>query len=215
MRSPNVVAAVLLLGALAGCQDPEVPSRAQPYEFRLSPADPVFRWPSDDLPVRFWVEPSGALPEYVTTGMVSWARQFLYGEFWGELVSDSLAADILVSYLDEAPPDAPLTDDPPQQVCTGTTTIPLPQRDVEGRLRFPEPITISVRWFSADPTDIANCLQRVVAHEIGHALGIFAHSPNAGDLMAIPVVAREPSRSDRSTAQLLYHSVSDILPYRP
>jgi len=215
MRSSSVATAVLLLaGALAGCQEPDVPERTQPYEFRLSPADPVFRWPVG-VPVRFWAEPSGALPEYVTTGMLSWANQFLYGEFYGELASDSLSADVLVSYQGGAPPDAPLTDDPPVQVCTGVTTIPTTQRDEDGRLRYTEPIRISVRWFSADPSDIANCLQRVVAHEMGHALGIFSHSPTATDLMALPVVVREPSRADRSTVQLLYHTVPNILPYQP
>jgi predicted Zn-dependent protease len=70
-----------------------------------------------------------------------------------------------------------------------------------------------VRWFAGfTPTDIANCLARVTAHEIGHSIGLFQHSNNPGDLMfGVPAV-RAPSPRDRSTAQVLYHTKATLVP---
>jgi predicted Zn-dependent protease len=43
-------------------------------------------------------------------------------------------------------------------------------------------------------------------HEIGHALGIFTHSPDPEDLMYADPVVSTISRRDRSTAELAYHT---------
>jgi len=206
---------VAVLVGLAGCQSVESPNRPAPYEFRASPTDPIFHFPSSQLPVRFWAEPTGALPEYVELGMEMWAAQFLYGEFWGVLVADSLQADIIVRMPGTPPPDAPLTDDPAVQTCDGVTHIPEFGDDGTGQLRFDARIDIEMGWFSGQPSDIANCLARVTAHEIGHAMGIFNHSFVPNDLMAIPVTARQPTARDASTIQTLYHIETDILPFQP
>ena len=207
--------AFAVLAGLAGCQSVESPNRPEPYEFRASPTDPIFHFPSSQLPVRFWAEPIGALPEYVELGMQTWAAQFLYGEFWGALVGDSLQADVIVRMPGPPPPNAPLTDEPPVQTCDGITRIPDFVDDGSGQLRFEARIDIEMGWFSGEPSDIANCLARVTAHEIGHAIGIFNHSFDQNDLMAIPVTARRPTARDASTIQTLYHIQTDILPFQP
>jgi hypothetical protein len=211
-RSLPVLAGLLMLAA---CDPVGSPNREDPYDFRIVPTDPVFHWPSTDEPVRFWVQPGGALGEYTEAGLRTWEGQFLYREFWGAVVADSLAADILVRWNRDPPPEAPLTEDPPVQVCSGTTSIPPVDTLTTGELRYGGRIEIRMTWFPAESTDVANCLARVTAHEIGHALGIFSHSPDQNDLMAVPVVVREPSGSDRATIQTLYHIPSDIQPFTP
>jgi hypothetical protein len=211
-RSLPVLAGLLLLAA---CDPVGSPIREDPYDFRLAPMEPVFHWPSIDEPVRFWAQSGGGLSDYVAAGILSWERQFLYREFLGALVTDSLVADILVRWNREPALEAPQTDDPPVQVCSGATSIPPVDTLTTGEFRYTGRIEIRMTWFAAEPSDIANCLARVTAHELGHALGIFSHSPDPNDLMAVPVVVREPSGSDRATIQTLYHIPSDIQPFTP
>ncbi len=210
-RSVAALAALLLLGA---CDSPNAPDRSSFYDFRLSPSDPVFHWPATALPVRFYADQVGALPEYVALGVRMWERQFLYGEFRGELVSDSADADVILSLQGSAPPDGPLTDDPPVTSCTGVTSVPPTTELGSGQLVYTERFQVQLQWFSrGSPSDIANCLARVTAHEIGHTLGVFNHSPTPDDLMARSPTAREPTARDRATVQILYHVRSDILPF--
>jgi hypothetical protein len=196
-RSLPVLAGLLLLAA---CDPVGSPIREDPYDFRLAPTEPVFHWPSIDEPVRFWAQSGGGLSDYVAAGILSWERQFLYREFLGALVTDSLVADILVRWNREPALEAPQTDDPPVQVCSGATSIPPVDTLTTGEFRYTGRIEIRMTWFAAEPSDIANCLARVTAQN---------------DLMAVPVVVREPSGSDRATIQTLYHIPSDIQPFTP
>jgi predicted Zn-dependent protease len=215
MRGPS--AALLIVTAavqLTACDTPGTPLRLAPYEFRLAGTDSVFHWPPSSLPVRYYVEPVGQLPEYVASGIVTWQQQFLYGEFRGERVLDSALADVVIQLIGSPPPDAPLTNDPPRIVCEGVTLVP-PRVDAGlAKPQFESRLQIELRWFSGpEPSDIVNCLARVTTHEIGHSLGIFAHSADPVDLMFGQPQVSTPSLRDRATVQTLYHVPSDILPW--
>jgi predicted Zn-dependent protease len=176
----------------------------------------VFRWPATSLPIKVFAEPVGQLPQYASDGLRAWQRQFLYGEFRATLVADSSTADLLVVLTGNPPPDTPLTDDPPRFVCEGVTFVPPRVVDGSGQLRFTSRMQIEVRAFpGADPTDAVNCLARVTTHEIGHALGIFAHSNDPFDLMFDAPTVTTPSLRDQATIQLLYHTRADVLPWDP
>jgi predicted Zn-dependent protease len=193
--------------ALAGCTVTE-PSRPDPYDFRLQPDNVVFHWPAERLPVQYYAQSIDPLRQYVQAGLDLWQSQFLYGEFSGELTNDSAHADVVVVLQGGPPPAATLTNDPPVNACDGSTSASLADSShLAGAIR------IQVRWFSGfQASDIANCLARVTAHELGHSLGLLEHSPQNTDLMfAVPIV-REPSDRDRSTVLSLYHTRSDILP---
>jgi predicted Zn-dependent protease len=69
------------------------------------------------------------------------------------------------------------------------------------------PIRIYVdQRFATGSPGIDECLALTTTHEIGHALGIFTHSPDPQDLMYADPVVSAISRRDRSTAELAYHT---------
>lgn len=203
--------------AIMACEGPSEPVRVTDlYEFRLAGTDLAFHWTPDHLPVRFYADPAGRIPEYVELGIRRWERQFLYGEFRGVRVPDSAAADVIIDLQGDAPPDVPLTDAPPRVSCEGVTIVPPIEGDSVQGFRFDQRLRIAMWWYAGEAAeDVVNCLARVTVHEIGHALGIFAHSPNRDDLMYTRPEVTAPSLRDRATIQVLYHTPSDIRPYRP
>ena len=207
-RTPrNLVSAVVTLIAVAGCEV-TAPNRSDFYAFQLQPENLVFSWPADRLPVTYFAQSIGALPDYVNRALGLWESQFLYGEFEGALTSDSAAADVRVTIEGGAPPPAALNSDAPVIACDGSTSAFLGTGN-----QLAGPILIHVRWFAGfQPADIANCLARVTAHEIGHSLGLFQHSTRTTDLMFGVPGAREPSVRDRSSVEVLYHTQSTLKP---
>lgn len=202
--------------AAAACEAPEAPVRPTPYDFRLFKSDTVFHWPEDRMPVRVYAEPVGRMVEDVAAGLQQWQRQFLYGELSTVMVTDPADADVLVFLDGPVPPDVPPSDDPPRAVCGGYTALPPRDIDGSGNARFTDRLQISVSWsVGEDPTDVVNCLQRVIAHELGHALGIFDHSADPFDLMHPEPSVTLPSPRDQSTILTLYHLPTDILPWEP
>ena len=206
MRASRVVPLLLVLAA---CNGLTMPDRTGGYSFQHTTGF-IFHWPVNRLPVRYWVAPaSGSMPAYVVEGISAWRDQFLYGEFDGVLVADSTSADVVVHVSPDDPPDGTLNDNPPElRACDGVTTF-----DVTPDNHLTGPIAILVRWnngFSAD--QIANCLERVTVHEVGHSLGIFRHSSDSLDLMAPNPLVRYPTINDRNTVERLYHTVPDVAP---
>ena len=214
--------AFLLVCLLVGCSDILTPSRTPRYLSDL--AGEVFRWPSDRLPVRYFADTRGMMPELVSGSLQSWEKQFLYGEFKATLVGDSSAADVLVLWQDSVPPDVPpdtvgavgACDGLTQYIIDSTAALSGPRSGTAGGeppLTMVEPIRVHLRvrpGFSE--AQVAACMPRVAAHEMGHTIGILTHSPANTDLMWGTPITDTPTHRDRNTAQVLYHTAPTIAP---
>jgi predicted Zn-dependent protease len=198
-----------LLGA--ACSEPVYPDHAPAYPF-TDPAGAIFRWPAARLPVRFYSDPRGSLPALVARGVDLWEKQFLYGEFSGILVEDSGTADVIVVWEDSVPPPAAPDPGPPVFACGGVTQVSLDSANSALSEPFHVSLAIITRaTYSAG--QVQACLQRTTVHELGHALGLFQHSPDSlNDIMASPPLVPVPSDGDRRTIQTLYHTVPTLAP---
>jgi predicted Zn-dependent protease len=192
---------------LLSCTDVSAPSRSSAYEWRriAGPDTLSFHWPQSRLPVRFWAEDTLNLPVHVQHGIDQWEAAFLYGEFRGELVSDSSVADVIVTSGIAPKGGFSVTrlESLMAPECQGATDIEL---DATGlQLLPPMRVYVDPRFAPAAP-GVDACIALTTTHELGHSLGIFAHSPNVGDIMFADPVVAELGPRDRATAELAYHT---------
>lgn len=219
--SRQVALGLAALTALA-CGDIAAPVRDDLYEWRLeAPSIPgpgldtlSFHWDKADLPVRVWVEDNDDLPRHIGRAIDTWEAAFLYREFQATLVSDSNTADVVVR---AGSPDTPKLrakrlHSALAPECAGATDLDI---DVANReLRLPIRVFIDPRSLPDDP-GIEPCLALTSIHEMGHALGIFAHSPDPEDIMYSDPEVDLPSDRDRRTVEAVYHTPSTLEAVRP
>lgn len=207
------------LAAMA-CGDIAAPTRGDLFEWRLeAPSVPgpgldtlSFHWSRDELPVRFWVEDASDLPGHVARAIEVWESAFLYGEFGGTVVTDSTTADVIVrgGTPDEKLGAVRLHSVAPE--CAGATDLDI---DVASReLRLPIRVFVDPRSLPDDP-GIERCLALTSIHELGHALGILAHSDDPDDIMFTDPEVDLPSNRDRRTAEAAYHTPANLQAVRP
>jgi hypothetical protein len=213
MQLPDHLPILIVLGgavAALACADIASPSRADRYEWRRIVATGPgttdtfsFHWPRSRLPVRIWVEDTLSLPSHAQAGIERWKAAFLYGEFDAVIVHDSGTADVVVRA--ESPVKGGfnvirLASTAPE--CEGGTDFDLPGGSTE--LQPPVRVFVNPRFDPATP-GVDECLALTTTHELGHAIGIFAHSPVASDIMFGDPVVSELSARDRATAEAAYH----------
>ena len=201
--------ALLLLGTVLGaCSDPTIPVRSAAYAFDLG--GDVFHWPTTppQRDMKLWVDPRGALPRLAQQGLDQWEAQFLYGEFRGIIVADSLDADVLLKWGSAVPPDVPPDTGPPVNACNGVTVI-----STDSTNTLDDYIRAEVNLSgSFTPEQVAACVVRVTLHELGHAIGLLRHSSDSADLMYPSPKVAAPSDRDRRTVEVLYHTAPTIFP---
>jgi hypothetical protein len=206
------ILSILMAGAGISCADIASPTRSNAYEWRLitptgaGTADTLsFHWPRSRLPVKVWAQDTLNLPAHTEAGIAQWKAGFLYGEFDAVLVSDSNVADVMVSAGSAIKGGFSVTrlESMLAPQCEGGTDfdLPLGSREIQPPVR----IFINLRVVPTAP-DVEQCLALTTTHELGHAIGIFAHSTLATDLMYADPAVPGPSERDRATAELVYHT---------
>jgi predicted Zn-dependent protease len=217
----KVAHVALLAVAAAACNDPAIPDRAGVYAFAdtsiigVDTTIYLFHWPATRLPVRFWADPRSNMRFLVARAVQIWEDQFLYGEFRGTLVADSTTADVIVTWPDSVPPDVPPDTAAAPNSCGGVTSFAY-----DTALLGPVHVELTVFAFgAATPGQVQSCLRRVAIHEIGHALGLGfpsnRHSSFDEDIMFGSPIVNYPSRFDRRTVEVLYHSTPTVGPPPP
>jgi hypothetical protein len=206
-----------LVVAGAACGDIATPLRNDFYEWRLivpaasgSGNDSLsFHWPKERLPVRIWVEDAASLPVNVPAGIAAWRRAFLYNEFDATIVGDSATADVIVRA--GAAPGTQFSRTRLHSAlalaCAGATDLDI--SDDHNELRLPVRVFIDPRSEPNAP-DLPACLALTTTHELGHALGIWEHSPAPTDLMFADPMVDAPSERDLATAEQIYHVPSNV-----
>ena len=191
----------------AACFEPDATS----YAFHV-PYDTTrwFRWPSNQYPVRVYAENSGDLQVNTDSAIAVWLHAFRCGELSMVRWTDSTGADVVIRnppIQPAAPPAFHLAAGDSTNGCRGRTDVDTISADTIMR-----PIHSYVWPLGADSAATASCYHFVTAHELGHALGLFMHSTDPGDLMYTYPHRRVVSVNDRYTIQILYHSISPMVP---
>jgi len=199
---------VVAVVAAVACKDSTVneclESGATAYHVN-APGDTtvVFRWPASFMPVRYYAKDTLALDANTNAALQLWTNAFRCGEVSTVRVTDSTLADVIVRHtasMPAIPAGATVMAADSAGTCGGRTDFFL---DSLGRLV--RPMHAYVWPVGTDPVAIAACFRFTTSHEIGHSLGLFEHSPDAGDIMYTVPRRSTLSINDRFTIQLLYH----------
>jgi predicted Zn-dependent protease len=202
----------LLLAGLA-CSDSTAVDRSDRYDWWIVDGTDTltFHWQSAELPVRIWVEDSANLAAQINRGIGLWQNTLGTSAYRAVTVTDSTTADVIVRV-------APILASPPPAgagraapACQGVTLVDT----VATRFQLAIPVRINIEFLAAPSSDSAQaCLQRVAAHELGHSLGLFQHSPNDQDLMFSVPIVDAPSTRDANTVITLYSTPRTMVPIR-
>jgi predicted Zn-dependent protease len=188
-----------LLAWATACDVAAPPERPTPYEFtiRLDDGFPlVFRWPAGSLPVRVWADPALYLDGHAAEALALWEAGILYAEFSGTMVQDSTAADILIRLGEPEPPG------PANRPCRSWTFIDV---GLDTAIILPFRTVIAPRTGTSSE-NLHTCMRQAVAHELGHAFGLFLESDDPADLMYPWPSPDGLSARDVATLEALYHT---------
>jgi predicted Zn-dependent protease len=197
--------------ALLSCADIAAPNRNIAYEWRrIVPTATVpdtlsFHWPQSTLPVRIWADDTLNLPAHVQHGIAQWEAAFLYGELRAVVVSDSSVADVIVTsgLAPKGGFSVTRLESLMAPECQGATDVELAASGLE--ILPPIRVYVDPRFAPSSP-GVDECMALTTTHELGHSLGIFAHSLDPNDIMYANPVVSVLSPGDRATAELAYHT---------
>lgn len=205
--------------ALAGCDAPTVPEDTFAYDPRLG-GQLVYHWPIGAT-ISVFVDPAGApadadLRAAVLDAFDAWEAVVYYRDFTFRLVEDPAEAQVIFHHR-----DAPFLVD--VSACAypgsgaGGVTFFCPTED--GRefdvlpllTGGPGKVKMDVRL---DRTRVSSAEQfrALVIHEMGHVVGIGAHSPDPNDLLYFNIGPSAPSERDARTLRWVLRQPVDIRP---
>lgn len=212
----------LVAGAFAvfACGEGAGPDRVEPYDWQLlMPFDSAgfridtlaFHWPPPSVPVKIWVENQSGLPGHITAGITLWKDAFSGGAWNAVITGDSTTADIIVRHLPAGSAPSSARRAARRLSCEGATDVDT----LATRFQLRLPMRVYVYPSVPGAPDINECLAIASAHELGHALGILQHSPDAADIMFATPTATAPTDRDLASARAVYQAPADMVPVRP
>jgi predicted Zn-dependent protease len=211
----------VLVGA---CDAPSIPVVASGYDPEsLVPF--IYHW-SAGHDIAIYVDttdatPDADLPGSVQGAIAAWEPVGRLGEVRLHTVTDVHAADVIVHFMnvrrliispdDPNNPGTSLCD--PQDTGSGFTWICVTSDLHAVEFLFTDGsdghVKMDVAVSRTAVPDLA-AFRSVVMHEIGHVLGIGAHSPNIDDLMFIRPRAPAPTEADAQTLRFILSQRADV-----
>jgi predicted Zn-dependent protease len=218
----RVIAFLPIVLAVAACEPPTVPPRTTQniYDFRLPTSPPaVLRWPSGST-IRVFIASDAARADEINAAfdlaVSNWNGAARYREYELARASTITDADAVIRWSDE-PSDLDFTACTIEQ-SVATTTFCLDDTDPTRLYVFPlrAPLTgsrVRIVVTVLGTESGRNRVERLVAHELGHVLGLARHSLDANDLMFGGNLTRSTlSSRDSASVQVLYHTRAAITP---
>ncbi len=202
----------LLLALAAGCDAPTVPGEAPAYDPTALTGGRVYRWPLGAT-VRVHVAESpgrSALAPHLRRAADAWLATLAYRELDVRLVSRAAEADVVVGHA----ADHPVALDACGPFSIGAAfTLLCPDADSARTLPLRDGTASRVKIAVAiDEAQLesADRLAAVVAHELGHVLGVGGHSGDVGDVMHADPRVGSPSARDARTLRYVVHRPAAI-----
>ena len=221
----RAVAAGLLLMSVLACETPSVPFDFGQYDFRLVVGTTggqlrrTFHWGAGaDVPVFVNQPEVGGRPsmaDALDRASDVWTRAAIFSEIRLRRTTNLDEAVAVLQWKDVEPIlstpvgcDGPGTGAASTRGCLNAAAdslITWPRRD-QGPSNVLFNVIVQLRPDADD-----DLLELLVTHEMGHVMGILAHSTSADDLMWGGIVTTgELSGADRQTLRTLYQSPVDL-----
>lgn len=213
----RLLAAAGLVASLAGCDAPTAPRESVAYDPTQLTDGKLYHWALGRT-IAVFVDPIGQSAAEELTGAVgagtdAWESNVYYREFRLRMVNAPGDADVVVR-LAAAPTRVTVPDGcPAPGVAAGVTYFCIDAADSVVVLPLLSGASSRIRMdVRVDPSRLLvnQTLGALVAHELGHVLGIGSHSGVPDDLMFTVPRVDTPSAADARTLRVLLHERSEL-----
>jgi predicted Zn-dependent protease len=189
----------------AACSEPAAPRVDPPAYDPTQLSGVLYRWPNGRT-VAIYIDPTAvpagtALAGATSAAMVAWKHALGGNQFAFRLATSAADADVIV-HVSGTPRLVGLAGCAEPPTFAGGVTFFCPASDSALTLPLASGANGRVKVdISINPaaTSAANPLGALVAHELGHAVGIGGHSPQALDVMFGSPAVSTPSARDITT----------------